>query len=175
MADCFPDVLDRQYTADLAKHVRELAKNDVPEQMARRIAKFIPLSTAFDMIEISKTSKQPVPFVAKVYFEIGSKLELMWIRQKVATLPVDNHWHNLAKSRLSDDIHSHQYAITSDAVRDGKSPDPSKVVVEWMQTNNNGCRMLANIISDMKSLSKIDFATLSVAISEVYLLSRVSD
>ena len=175
LADCFPDVLDRQYTADLAKHVRELAKNDVPEQMARRIAKFIPLSTAFDMIEISKTSKQPVPFVAKVYFEIGSKLELMWIRQKVATLPVDNHWHNLAKSRLSDDIHSHQYAITSDAVRDGKSPDPSKVVVEWMQTNNNGCRMLANIISDMKSLSKIDFATLSVAISEVYLLSRVSD
>ena len=175
LADCFPDILDRQYTTNLAKHVRELVKNDVPEMIARRIAKFIPLSTAFDMIEIAKSTKKPVPFVAKAYFEVGSKLELMWIRQKVATLPVDNHWHNLAKSRLSDDIHSHQYAITSDVVRDGKSSDPSKVVSEWMQNNNNGCRMLANIISDMKSLSKIDFATLSVAISEVYLLSRVSD
>ena len=35
--------------------------------------------------------------------------------------------------------------------------------------------MLANIISEMKSITKIDFATLTVAISEVYLLGRSSE
>ena len=113
--------------------------------------------------------------MSSVYFEIGAKLELIWIRQQVANLPVENQWHGLAKSRLSDDIHAHQHAITSDAVKQAKTDSPQQAVKLWMETNRVGCRMLANIITEMKSITKIDFATLTVAISEVYLLGRSSE
>ncbi len=175
LSECVSDVLDDYYRGIINEHVSALIAEKVPEELARRIANEIALSTAFDIVEIIKSTGKPAKFAAQIYFDIGHRLELMWIRQKVSILPVENHWHHLAKSRLSDDIHSHQFVIASDVVRESSTDDPAQAVRAWMERNNNSCRVLANLVSDMKSLPKIDFATLSVAISEVYLLSRFSD
>ncbi len=175
LSGCVSDVLDDYYRGIINEHVSALIADKVPEKLAQRIANEIALSTAFDIVEIIKSTGKPAKFVAQVYFDIGHRLELMWIRQKVSMLPVENHWHHLAKSRLSDDIHSHQFVIASDVVREASVDVPVQAVRDWMERNSNGCRVLANLVSDMRSLPKIDFATLSVAISEVYLLSRVSD
>ena len=175
LAKSLPKSLSKHYTMALNKQVKELTDQDVPKALAERIIALIPLSTALDIVEIIKSSKKPAGFVSKVYFDVGAQLELVWIRQKISQLNVENRWHSLAKSRLADDIHSHQYAIVSDVVQSAKSDDPEVAVSEWMKANNNGCRMLASIISDMKAISQIDFATLSVAISEVHLLGRNSE
>ena len=167
--------LTKQYVAAMNKQIKDLTSNKVPKAIASRVVELITLSTAFDIVEIIKASKKSAAFVAAVYFDIGARLELIWIRQKIAQLPVENRWHNLAKSRLADDVHSHQFAIVSDVVQSAQKSDPKVAVSEWMNANNNGCRMLASIIADMKSISKVDFATLSVAISEVHLLGRSSD
>lgn len=167
--------LTKQYTTGMNRQIRELTDNKVPRDIAGRVVELIPLSTALDIVEIIKSSKKPVKFVSGVYFDVGARLELIWIRQKISQLTVENRWHSLAKSRLADDVHSHQYAIVSDVVQTTQNSDPKIAVTEWMNENSNGCRMLASIIADMKSISKVDFATLSVAISEVHLLGRGSD
>ena len=60
-------------------------------------------------------------------------------------------------------------------VRQAKTDSPQQAVKMWMETNRVGCRMLANIISEMKSIAKFHFAALTVAISEVYLLGRSAE
>ncbi len=60
-------------------------------------------------------------------------------------------------------------------VRQAKTDSPQQAVKMWMETNRVGCRMLANINSEMKSIAKFDFATLTVTISEVYLLGRSAE
>ncbi|MDE0309931.1 MAG: NAD-glutamate dehydrogenase [Acidiferrobacterales bacterium] len=167
--------LTKQYLSAMNRQVKELTDNKVPKALARRIVELIALSTAFDIVEIMKASNKSAEFVAGVYFDIGARLELIWIRQKIAMLPVENRWHNLAKSRLADDVHSHQFSIAGDVVQSAEKSDPKVAVSEWIDANSNGCRMLASIIADMKSISKVDFATLTVAISEVHLLGRSSD
>ncbi len=168
-------VITNDHMRALDQKRKELTDQDVPESLAQRIVELIPLSSALDILEIVQSSKKDVPFVASVYFNVGHRLELTWIRQKVAELPVENHWHGRAKSRLSDDIHSHQYTIGSEVVRSATADNPVKAVSDWMNTKKSGCRMLANIIYEMKTLPKIDFATLSVAISEVNQLGRATD
>ena len=167
--------LSKQYLTVLNRQIKELTDNKVPKAVASRVVALIPLSTALDIVEIIKASGKSATFVSSIYFDIGARLELMWIRQKISQLTVENRWHGLAKSRLADDVHSHQFAIVSDVVQCANSNDPKVAVSEWMDANSNGCRMLASIITDMKSISKVDFATLSVAISEVHLLGRGSD
>lgn len=169
------DALSEEYTKQIQVHIDSLLGKQVPEALAKRIVNFIPLSTALDIVEIIKSSGKPVAFVSRVYFDIGAKLELIWIRQQVANLPVDNRWHGLAKSRLSDDIHACQAAIANDVVQMANTGRPQHAVEIWMKANAVGCRNLANIITDMKSIKRIDFATLTVAISEVHLLGRGSD
>ena len=168
-------VLNSAYTQQLQLHIDKLVANKVPESLAKQIVECIPLSTALDIVEIVKQTEKPAAFVARVYFELGTELELVWIRQQVANLPVENQWHGLAKSRLSDDIHAHQYSIAKDVVQQSSSDSPQHAVEVWMTSNRVACRMLASIIQDMKSISKIDFATLSVAISQVNQLGRGSE
>ncbi len=175
LASELSNVLSREYTDQINVHLKNLLDNNVPEDLAQKVVQCIPLSTAMDIVEIIRQTGKSVAFVSSVYFDIGAKLELIWIRQQVANLPVENQWHGLAKSRLSDDIHAHQHAITSDAVKQARTDSPQQAVKMWMESNRVGCRMLANIISEMKSITKIDFATLTVAISEVYLLGRSSE
>lgn len=175
IASHLSDALSQEYMDQIQVHVDRLIEKKVPEELVKRVVECIPLSTALDIVEIIKSSEKPVTFVSRVYFDIGAKLELMWIRQQVANLPVDNHWHGLAKSRLSDDIHACQAAIANDVVQLVNTDSPQHAVEVWMKSNAVGCRNLANIITDMKSIKRIDFATLSVAISEVHLLGRGSD
>ena len=167
--------LSKPNVTAMNKQIKELTDNNVPKNIANRVVHLIPMSSALDMVEIIKSSNKPASFVSAVYFEIGTKLELLWIRNKIAQLAVENRWHGLAKSRLADDVHSHQFAIVSDVVQSADSKDPNVAVSNWMAANSNGCRMLASIIADMKSISNVDFATLSVAISEVHLLGRGSE
>ena len=172
LAEGLPKALTSQHSEPLKKQIDILVKQDVPVKIAHRIVHFIPLSTSLDIIEITKETGRSVDFVARVYFDIGARIELIWIREKVAFLPVENHWHSLAKSRLSDDIHSHQFNIVRDIVREASTDDADRTTSEWMEANTHDCRILASLIADMKSLNVIDFATLSVAISEVHLLGR---
>ncbi len=167
--------LSREYTSQIKHYIDDLVDNKVPQKLARQVVECIPLSTALDIVEIIKQSEKTAEFVSQVYFDIGARLELVWIRQQVANLPVENRWHGLAKSRLSDDIHTHQSAIASDVVQHASTDSPQHAVDVWMESNRVSCRMLASIIKDMKSISKIDFATLTVAISEVHLLGRSSE
>ncbi len=168
-------VLSQEYFDLINAHIQRLVDSKVPKKLATQVVECIPLSTALDMVEIVKHTSKSMDFVSRVYFDMGAKLELIWIRQQVAILPVENQWHSLAKSRLSDDIHSHQFKIASDVVRTSQNDKPQHAVKKWMESRQVGCRNLANIIAQMKTLSKIDFAILSVAISEVNLLGRSSD
>ncbi len=175
LSSILPRVLNHDYSDQVDKLIKTLTDSKVPKGIARQVIDCIALSTALDMVEIIKQTSKSVEFIARVYFDIGAQLELIWIRQQVADLPVENQWHSLAKSRLSDDIHAHQYAIASDVVRQATIDSPQQAVKIWMDANSTGCRMLASLIAEMRTISRIDFATLSVAISEVYLLGRSSE
>lgn len=168
-------VITDHHKRKLDQERKDFTKQNVPEALAQRVTELITLSTALDILDIVRSTDKDVTFVASVYYNVGARLDLLWIREKVSELPVENHWHSRAKSRLSDDIHSHQHKIASEVVRGATTGDPVAAVRDWMNGKSAGCKILANIISDMKTLPKIDFATLSVAISEVNSLGRPTD
>lgn len=172
LSGSFPAPLSAKDMPVFEKSLQELADQNVPKELARKVAGFIFLSTALDIVEISKHTGKPVPYVAVVYFEVGARLDLMWIRDQVALLEEEDRWHSRAKSRLRDDIHTRQYEIASEVVKSSKSKMPKHAVAEWIEANDLGYRRLTNLLLELRTASKIDFATLSVAISEVHSLSR---
>ena len=172
LAASFPGPLSKSDFPLLEKILNEFTEQKVPPELAQRIAGFVLMSTALDIVEISKQTDKPMNYVATAYFEVGARLDLMWIRDQVAELSDDDHWHSLAKSRLRDDIHNQQYEIAADVVKSFGENVPQEAVSSWISANELNYRRLTNLINELKSTSKIDFATLSVAISEVHTLSR---
>ena len=85
-----------------------------PEDTALSVAEVVPLSSALDLVEISKSQERPIANVAAVYFELGVYLNLQWLRDEISCLTVRSQWHTLAKSELRSDIH---YPATSSVRR----------------------------------------------------------
>ncbi len=172
LSSIFPEVLSKGDLKPMRKQIKVLTANNVPETLAKRVAEFIPMSAALDIVEVSRNSDTPVPYVAQAYFEAGARLNLKWIRDQVALLPAENLWHQLAKSRLRDDVHGHQSGIVLDIVQQFAGKNASASVSDWIDSRESAYKQLNNLVDELRSAGSNDFATLSVAISEVNQLRR---
>jgi glutamate dehydrogenase len=157
-----PRPLDAESRLELRKRTRRLAGTGVPEELAARISQLVYLSSALDIVDVASRSKADVARVAGVYFELGARLELQWLREQVAYLTVRNNWHNLAKSALRHDLHNQQRILAAQAMATGSGRKRSKDVVDqWMKES------ALEVVNELKAGGQADFAMLSVALNEV--------
>ena len=77
-----------------------------------------PLFSALDIVDVAATAGEPVEEAAAVYFALGDRLKLHWLRGHVESLPRDNRWQALARAALRDDLFGLQAALTSTILRD---------------------------------------------------------
>ena len=172
LAESLPTPLSKNDQKTMELQTKEFVAHKVPKDLAKKVAGFIPLSAAMDVVNIANDTSKSVSYAGGVYFEVGTHLNLMWIRDQIATLNVSNLWHQIAKSRLRDEIHGQQYEITRDIVEKKDMGNPHDVVVDWIKSKTLAFRRLSELIEELKVSGSSDFASLSVAISEVQSLRR---
>lgn len=144
-----------------------------PDDTALSVAQVVPLSSALDIVEISKSQRQAVAEVAAVYFELGIFLNLQWLRDEISQLAVRSQWHTLAKSELRSDIHYQQRHLCAEVINSAEpGSEPAKQVAQWSESNLASIHKYNSLITEMKAASGIDFAMLSLAVSEVHKLLR---
>ena len=156
----------------LKRRTRNLVSSGVPQELANRVSAFIPLSSALDIVGVARDAGRDVTTTASVYFDLGARLHLMWLRDKVSELDVASHWHMLAKSSLRNEFHSQQRALTAKVIRLNDSGKPKKIVEHWSAENRQPLDRYGKLMTELMAAGKVDFAMLSVALSEVQLLKH---
>lgn len=142
----------------------------VPRELAERAAKVVPLSSSLDIVEISKSLKRPITEAASIYFELGTHLDLQWLRDQISELSVRNRWHGLAKSSLRSDLHYQQRHLAAEVIKNIKPlKDSAKMVKKWSE-GHPAVAQYSNLITELKGSSSVDFAMLSLAVNEVHKL-----
>jgi glutamate dehydrogenase len=156
--------------------VDRLSKNSVPKDLARRLVSFEPLYSALDIVEIATGTKRPVEEVAGVYFNIGDRLNLYWLRKEIGDLPADSHWQTLAKAALGDDLGWLQREVTSLILEiSPKRKQVFELILEWETENQGALSRSHQILADLHSAGKLDLSMLSVALRELTIcLLKVS-
>jgi glutamate dehydrogenase len=173
LADSFPTPLAAENRLTLKQRTKDFASDGVPQPLATRVAGLFALSSALDIVEVAKVAKRDMPFVATLYFALGARLELQWLREQIATLKVRNHWHTLAKSALRNDLHIQQRNLTAEVLRHASGTVRAKPLVDtWIEANQAIVDFFMELMSDLKANDTVDFAMLSVALSEVHNLLR---
>ncbi len=173
LADSFPTPLAAENRLALKQRTKDIASDGVPQPLATRVAGLFALSSALDIVEVAKVAKRDMPFVAILYFALGARLELQWLREQIATLKVWNHWHALAQSGLRNDLHIQQRNLTAEVLRHASGTVRAKALVDsWIENNQAIVDFFMELMSDLKSNDTVDFAMLSVAVSEVHKLLR---
>jgi glutamate dehydrogenase len=140
----------------------------VPQTLAGRVVAFDTFYAALDIIEIAGSVKRPPDTVAELYCELSAKLELPWLREKMAALPGDAHWQMLAKAAMQDDLSGLQRTITTEALAGGGDiTAPGGLIAAWQERNRRGIERASQLLGELRAAASPDAAMLSVALREL--------
>ena len=143
-------VADSSRTAVDAASAR-LVERGVPEGLALEVASGNDLLSAMDVVEVATSAAISVEAAASVYFELGEKLDLHWLRDQIAALPRDNRWQALSRAALRDDLYAQLSALTLDSLRlDAGDATPAERVEAWLDQNRIPVARCRQILGDLR-------------------------
>jgi glutamate dehydrogenase len=145
----------------------------VPAELATRVASLDALFSGLNVIEVATARGETVEAVAAVYFALGYKLDLHWLRDQIAKLPAETHWQTLAQGALRDDLYSEQRELTAEVLKPGTEDRDAEALIDaWTEENRSAVERADAILSDLKEAEGLDIAMLSVALREIRNLSE---
>ena len=167
-------LVPEEYAA-LKKESAKLVDKGVPEDIATQISSFSNLFSSLDLAQIDDVDSHDTSVIAKLYFQLGSKLELHWFLAQITNQNVSNHWQALARASYREELDWQQRSITLNLLQTRPdSQDADEILQTWMDNNQALLKRWYHMMSEFKTSSTHEFAKFSVALRELMLLSAKS-
>jgi glutamate dehydrogenase len=175
LAQALPKLLAPADSKALDRMAEGFVAEGVPADLANRVASLDALFSGLNVIEVASSCGETVEVVAAVYFALGARLDLHWLRDQIASLPAGSHWQTLAQGALRDDLYSEQRDLTAEVLRRGSADrDAEALIDDWMQANRAAADRCLAVLADLKEAEQLDIAMVSVALREIRNLSETS-
>jgi glutamate dehydrogenase len=143
----------------------------LPAALAARIAALEPLNAALDIVDISNSHAVSVTEAARVYFEVGTRIGIDWLRGRIEKLAVDGPWQAVARTGLRDGaLRVHRRLAERVLSRKGRG-DAAARVGAWIAGAGKELAHWQRTLTDMRTAGASDFATLSVGLEAVRKLA----
>ena len=157
---------------EIEQAAKTLTKSGVPEDIAYRVASFSNMFCCLDLAQVAETDKRGNAVAAKLYYQLGSKLELHWFLEQINKQSVNNHWQALARASYREELDWQQRSIANVLLSQAPDENDADVILQgWMDTNEVLLQRWYHMMSEFKTSSTHEFAKFSVALRELMLLS----
>jgi glutamate dehydrogenase len=164
LADCMSASGLKSYQSD----VKDFVEKGVPEKIASRVASFIPMFSALDIVDASLEYDWRVSEVAKTYFMLGEELDLYWLREEITKLEPDSHWGALLRTTLRDDLDWWQRMLTVAVLQQGRRRKTIADKIEhWLSHAQESVERWQSVVERLKATATLTPVILSVAMREL--------
>jgi glutamate dehydrogenase len=168
LADSLPGVLCGEDQTRFGERRGDLEASGVPGEIAHRVASMQALLSVFDIVVDAAVTGTEQPIVTEVYFGIGSRLGLDWLRDRILELPRDDRWQALARAALRDELYRLHRSVTREIMLSALDHgQPSKPIDGWLERNAAEVARCDEILADVKESRKYDTTTLPVVLREL--------
>lgn len=164
------EVLAQASRDSFERKIDRYCLNNVDRKLASKIASMDPVASAFDIAEISAASNFDLKTIAKIYFAVGTRFSLKWLRTKVSNLVLDNYWQKLSSKTILEDFYSYQMRIAKSIVEfscNDKNLCEINSLEKWIKEINFLVERFDNFISDLKDQANPDLAVFIVALNRL--------
>jgi glutamate dehydrogenase len=168
--DQLVQILPASVLAGVRVRQSELMEDGIPESLARRVASLDVMSSAMDIISISRDdADHGVDDVARVYFGVGARFGIDRLRTATASIPTETQWQKTAVTTLVDDLYTYQQALASRVISeaDGGRTDPLE---SWLANRPRIVERVDQTMQDVRTAPSVDLAMLTVASRELRTL-----
>jgi glutamate dehydrogenase len=130
------------------------------------------LLSVFDIVEDARITARPQPLVTAIYFKLGSRLGLDWLRDRILELPRADRWQALARAGLRDELYRLHRALTRDVLVSATEPISMQTgsvaaITAWLERERSPIERAQSVLEDVKASRSYDTTTLPVALREL--------
>ena len=144
----------------------------MPEGLARRVARLGELAAGLDVVRIAEGARAPVEGVARVYFGIGARLGLDWLRSAAARVKAETPWQKLAAASIVEDLLALQADLASRAMTAAGGIERVESVAEaWQSRHKAGLARFDALLAELKASPVPEIAALTVTGRELRALT----
>ncbi|MCY7293903.1 NAD-glutamate dehydrogenase [Alteromonas sp. a30] len=152
--------------------VRELTNKNVPQDIAYQVSSLSNLFPTLDLAQMAETESRDIALISRLYFLLGSKLELHWFLEQINAQSVANHWQAMARAAYREELDWQQRSLTSVILnRDKKGEDADEILDKWIEEQQHLLGRWYHMMAEFKTSKTHEFAKFSVALRELMLLS----
>ncbi len=156
-------VMPAETAALLATRIATFREQGVPEALAHTVASLIVLASATDIARIALKTDQPVDAIGRLYFLVGGRFGLGWLRGAAERLSGGNHWQKLATDAVIEDLYLRQAAMTESIARENGSADADQALAAWSDNRGSAIARADQLMGELKAAGMLDLAVLTVA------------
>jgi glutamate dehydrogenase len=128
------------------------------------------LFSGLDIVRIA-AGGYDVGDVAKVYFAIGDRFGLDWLRGAAEGLSAETEWQELAIGAIIDDLYAQQTALASKVVDESGGGAAAEAIIDaWASSNGHRVDRAVGVVGELKTTGTVDLAMLAVANREIRAL-----
>lgn len=160
-----PDLIGSLQYPAVADWETRLNLPNMPQDLARTLARLEFAVPLMDIIDIAEAGKAPLEAVARNYYRLEGVLQLDWLREAITGLPRDNRWQSLARSALRDDLYRMQRSLTRLALED--AGDAPAFADKWLAKRAHDVEVCHQMFAELQAFETLDLAMLSAGMREL--------
>ena len=151
---------------------KQYVADGLPQELATRVASLEAHNAALDIVELSLKHRVSVVEAAKVYFEVGTRIGIDWLRDQIERLSVDGPWQAIARAGLRDGaMRIHRRLAERVLSRKDRGTSQAKVAA-WVESIGEDLAHWQRTLTEMRGSGPTaggasDFATLTVGVESV--------
>jgi glutamate dehydrogenase len=171
----FPGVLAQASRESFERKVKRYLDNNIERKLAEKVSSMDPAASAFDIAEICAVSNFDLKSIAKVYFAVGTRFSLKWMRSRVTDLNIDNYWQRLSAKTILEDLYFYQMKIAKEIVDfscDDKNICDTDSVDAWVKKMEFSVDRFDSFVSELKSQANPDLSVFIVALNRLKSLAN---
>ena len=150
----------------------QLVKDGLPGALAGRVASLEAHNASLDIVEIAAAHRTPVAEAARVYFEVGARTGLDWLRRQIDQLLVDGPWQATARTGVRDAAMRIHRALAERVLERSRRGTAAERVAAWQQSEVRKLAHWQRTLAEMRAAGTADFATLTVGVEALRKLSE---
>lgn len=151
LSSCLVDLMPKNLVSDYKKRVETYKSYGLGADVADKIAKFIALSSACDIVNLAKDNKLSENISGKLYFDLGAKLNLEKTRKYIAQIKKNDYWEAISHDSLINEIYDQQTRLAARIISNLQGNDIEKALDNWLEQNKRQIERYNDFVKNLKS------------------------
>ncbi|GAA1241543.1 NAD-glutamate dehydrogenase [Kitasatospora nipponensis] len=168
-----PKPLRGEDAAWFEKIYEELTSAGVPQALAARVSGLSSAFPTLDITEVADRSGKEVDEVADVYYDLGDRLGISHLLDRIIELPRTDRWSSMARAAIREDLFAAHAVLTADILACGPQGATAQERHDaWAELNGTLLSRARTTLDDIRGSDIYELSSLSVAMRVIRTLLR---